>query len=192
MPTIPFTVYDFFGYLASGFLLILTAAYVTGKRCLFPDDLSFLASVFLILLAYILGHLMAEPAKLVYERLIIGRLLKRPDENLFHCNSKKFLAKIFPEYYDSFPEAIREKIRKKAEDEGIADIGKPLFTHAYGKVKKDNDAINRVDIFLTLYGFCRNTSFTLFFIFVLIFIGGWHRGIGINYFFCLLSILAAI
>jgi len=193
MPSIPFTVYDFFGYLASGFLFIIAALFVGTKDSLFQDQYSLLNSIFLVLLAYLLGHLLAIPSKLLYERILIEKWLERPDDNLFKLTKHKWRRNIFQEYYECFPAEISTKIlTKAAEEDNIPQSGKPLFVLAYARTKTNSDAIGRADIFLSLYGFCRNISFTILVISFMLYYGGWHRGALLNLSLCLLSILTAI
>jgi hypothetical protein len=115
MPTISFTAYDFFGYLASGFLFMIAVIFVGTKQWLFTSEYNFLSSIFLIIIAYIVGHLIAIPAKLVYERRIVGKWLKSPQVNLFNSGGKTGLKKYLSEYYEPFPESISERIKKKAK-----------------------------------------------------------------------------
>ena len=55
MNRIPFSVYDFFGYLASGFVLLATYDYVLGSRWLMADTLPPGLAILLVLLAYVIG-----------------------------------------------------------------------------------------------------------------------------------------
>jgi hypothetical protein len=196
MPNIPFSVYDFFGYLASGFIFLSSVIYVGTEKNIFCYDLNFVSSVFVILIVYIIGHLISVPAKSFYERLIVKKGLKLPSYILIPNNpAPKVLSKLFYEYFEEFPDKIANKIKEKAikEDKVWKDNDRRAFFHnAYGKVKIDNNAIARLDIFLSLYGFCRNTSFTLLISFFLIFIGGWHRGFLLNFALCIFSLLACL
>lgn len=169
---IPFTVYDFFGYLASGFLIIL------GFPCLPPwlliklDNMKLPSWIFLIIVAYVLGHVLSSLSKWLYELIIVRTFLKLPCINLLKPEeskvskkaSKKLFKVIFPEYSSAFPERVRKEILK----DGCADANKPrdeeikaLFDEAYASVKTNKDALSRLDTFLILYGFCRTVSLTL-------------------------------
>jgi hypothetical protein len=193
MPSIPFSVYDFFGYLASGFLFIFAAIYVGTKKSIFCYDLNFVASVFVILVVYTIGHILAIPAKLFYERLVVERWLKPPAEILFRKNSPTtFLEKLFTEYYDSYPGEVIDKIETKAVNDGVWSDKKALFHYAYSKVRQNTALLSRQDVFLSLYGFCRNLSFTLLLVLLFIFFGGWHRGFLLNLIVCYASILASL
>ena len=59
MNRIPFSVYDFFGYLASGFLLIVAVDYVIGEQWVLREDLSVVLGLFWIVVAYIIGQIIA-------------------------------------------------------------------------------------------------------------------------------------
>jgi hypothetical protein len=162
MNRIPFSVYDFFGYLISGFLLLVAIDYAGGYRFLLRNELSLTYGIFWTVIAYITGQILAGPSAWLLERIVIGRWLKRPNINLFKDPPQKFWVKIFPGYFTPFPPEIRKSILAKARIAGIEEVGEALFLHSFAKVKIDNDTMARLNTFLYLYGFCRNISFTCF------------------------------
>jgi hypothetical protein len=188
MPNIPFAVYDFFGYLASGFLLIVATAFIGLKDLSY--DPKFLVAILIIIVAYIIGHLIAIPGKLLLESWIVRRILRGPEENLFNLPPNKKWARIFPGFYKPFPKKIIKRIINK--DTKINEPGEDLSTLAYAKTKADEKAISRSDIFLCLYGFCRNTSLTMIIIGVMLTLKGWHRGTILNLSLIILSIIFSV
>lgn len=175
MNRIPFSVYDFFGYIASGVLILAAVEYIVGKQWVFRNEKGVLFGLFWIILAYIIGQVLANPSAWLLERILVAKWLKRPNINLFENPPKIWLAKIFPGYYSPLPIQIRKKVIEKAKAEGITETGEALFIHAFTKVKADKDAMARLNTFLNLYGFCRNISFTCLIVALMILIGSWNE-----------------
>jgi len=161
---IPFTVYDFFGYLASGFLIILGLPSLPAQLQVKPDNMQLSSWIFIIIITYVMGHILSSLSKWLYELIILRTFLKVPCINLLRPNESRTLKVIFPEYFNAFPKRIREDILK----DRCAEINKPtdeeikaLYDEAYSYVKTDKEALSRLDTFLILYGFCRTISMAL-------------------------------
>jgi len=206
MDKIPFTFYDFFGYLAPGFHILAVFDYVFLKSCLFHSDKSSVAFwVLLVGGAYLLGHVTAFFSYGLYERTLIRRIFQKPATNLFLERKKNFWTLAFGHYFESFPRTIKLKILKKASDEwlviyhlseaassgktfGNRDISrqvdedlKSIYLHAYGRVKINELAMAQQDTFLRLYGFARNISFSSLIATILIVINCFLKGISSNW-----------
>ncbi len=168
MSKIPFTVYDIFGYLSSGFLLIMGISYAKYGTLEQPHDSNILSWVLLIIIVYIVGHILASMSKWIFELIIVNKALRPPYINLLKKNSVKNWKKIFfPEYFVAFPARIIEDITMIAD--GRTD--KALYDYAYSKAKSNKEMLERIEIFLRLLGFCRNISFTLFILGIIFFVG---------------------
>ena len=83
MERIPLNPYDFFGYLASGLLIVSSMDLVFGFPTILGGDLKVVETAILVLIVYITGQVVATPAKALLEDLVVGRLLKRPNIGLF-------------------------------------------------------------------------------------------------------------
>lgn len=188
MERIPFSFYDFFGYLAPGFLVLGVFDFFINNRYLFcyhEKDLIFWTMM--IGLAYILGQILAYLSSWIIEGVLISKNLKSPSVNLLLNRKKKRMwKKIFKQYLKPFPIKIRIKLLKKAEREKLViptlmgaaqsptpiadeeltkellDDIKTFYLHAYGRVKMSELAMTQQDIFLKLYGFGRNIAFSAF------------------------------
>jgi hypothetical protein len=162
MNRIPFATYDFFGYLASGLLLILGTDLVLGFPRVFGQDLRPVEVMALFLAVYVGGQLIATPSKAVLEEGLVEKVLGRPNVNLFRQKRPLVRSLLFPGFYKPLPPAVQERVITRAASEGIADPGESLFLHArYGPdVRADEKLLARLDTFLNLYGFARNLSFT--------------------------------
>lgn len=176
MNRIPFSVYDFFGYLASGFIIIVVIDYIIGVQWLLKEDLSVVLTLLWIVTAYIIGQINAGIASWLLERNVVGKWLGWPSINLFTDMSGKLQAKLFPGYFSALPETIRNAVLDKAKTEGIAEMGQSLFIHAFATVKRDENTMSRLDSFIKLYGFCRNMSIVLLFAFVVLIVGSFIEG----------------
>ena len=185
MKSIPFSFYDFFGYLAPGFLTLAVIDLVFLDKYLYKQDKSIVAFwVLLVGGAYLVGHVLALFCNSVYERLIVSKWLKKPATNLFLDREIGLEGKLFKNYFESLPEQIRKKILEKATREHLEipklieaalpnkkitnkdltddlknDI-RALYLHAHSRVKLNEVAMAQQDTFLKLYGFARNISFS--------------------------------
>jgi len=161
MDKIPFDPYDFFGYLASGLLIIVGTDLVFGIPNVLGKDLKVVDAALLVLATYIVGQIAATPAKALLEDLIVGRILRKPNVNLFQASKPILGTLLFPGFYTELPEQIRNKVRGKAAMAGVADIGETLFLHVRFSpaVLGDDKLMGRLSAFLNKYGFNRNLSF---------------------------------
>ena len=159
---IPFNPYDFFGYLASGLLILADMELITGIPHILGKDPKIVEAVILIIAVYVTGQIVATPAKALLEDGFIGKVLGRPNVNLFKAKEKGILSFVFPGYYRPFPEQIRKKILDKAESEGIKGTGEDLFLHVrYNAVVLQNEKLmDKLNTFLNQYGFNRNLCFS--------------------------------
>src|SRR5215211_7266182 len=100
---VPFDVYDFFGYLASGLLILLSMEMVLGFPHVLGQDLTVVDTAALILGAYVAGQCVAAPARLVLEDGLVDKVLKRPSVNLFR-NKRPLVRRVLaPGYYQQLP-----------------------------------------------------------------------------------------
>ena len=83
MNRIPFYPYDFFGYLASGLLVVVGMDLVLGFPKIIDQELTAVEAAVLILTVYVAGQLVATPAKALLEDFVVDKCLQRPNVNLF-------------------------------------------------------------------------------------------------------------
>ena len=198
MSRIPFSVYDFFGYLVPGFLFVAVMDFalvgtIAGERWVLRDDLGVVYGLTWTVVAYIIGHVLSSPSEWLLQEKIVRNWLKSPAINLFNDHQRKsgrFL--LFSGYYKPLPSPIRKRILEKAKAEGINETGEALFYHAWGKVKKDQDAMARLYIFLYLYGFSRNVSFACALASLVIVAGCLVEGSWGNLIWAFVSLFAAV
>jgi hypothetical protein len=162
MDKLPFAPYDFFGYLASGFALLAGFQLAFGFPPVFDRQLTVVESLFLLLIVYVVGHVLATPAKAFWEDFVVDRLLRRPSVNLLREKRPLFRGLLFPGYYKPLPSSIRTAVLDRVHSEGVSGEGEDLFIHIrYSRdVRMDDKLIARLDAFRNQYGFNRNLSFT--------------------------------
>ncbi len=161
MDKIPFAPYDFFGYIASGFALLAGMQLAFGFPPVLGRQQSVVESLFLLLAVYVVGHVLATPAKATLEDLVAHRILKSPSINLFRDRRPPIRGFFFPGYYKPLPPATRSAIRERAQSEGVHTDGEELFLHVRygGEIRSDEKLVARLDAFRNQYGFNRNLCF---------------------------------
>lgn len=160
MDKLPFDPYDFFGYLASGLLIIVGMDLVLGFPRILGQELKVVESAILVLAVYVTGQIVATPAKAVFEDFIVGKILRRPTVNLFREKKPWLRGLVFPGFYAAFPDQTRRRILAKAEAEGVTGTGEDLFLYVrYSpSTLQDQKLMDKLNSFLNKYGFNRNLS----------------------------------
>lgn len=158
MNQLPFSVYDFFGYLASGAVVLAAGVASFAGYEPFEQSPSLLVGFILVIAIYVLGHIVANLAgDLIERRLVRSRLLPPTDILLgFHAPGRR-ATKLFPGYSTPLPDAVRDRVKKLAEPR----TGDALFFHCHAVMKSDPVVQGRLETFLNLYGFCRNMTLSL-------------------------------
>jgi hypothetical protein len=158
MNQLPFTVYDFFGYLASGAVVLAgcTAAFVGYEP--FESSPGLLVGFILVIAIYVIGHIVANLAGDLIERRLVRSRLHPPTEILLGFQTPgKMEAKLLPGYSTPLPTGVKDQIIKLAQPR----TGDALFFHCHAVMKSDSAVQVRLETFLNLYGFCRNMTLAL-------------------------------
>src|SRR5919201_1572082 len=99
----PLSPYDVFGYLASGYLVLVACSVLFGIPPVLGRDLKVIESLAFALAAYLVGQMVATPAKAVLEDGLVGKVLGRPSVNLFRDTPPRIGKWLFPGYYAALP-----------------------------------------------------------------------------------------
>lgn len=160
MDRIPFAIYDFFGYLASGFLLVAGIDYSLRLHWILGRDYPNSEWILWILTAYVVGHINAHLASWLLERKML-KVLRYPSQNLFDI--RKAPLRILSPYFAPLPHSVALSIQKQYKEMNPhGQFGEELFLYCYHLVKeKSPNSYSRVQVFLNQYGFCRNMGFAL-------------------------------
>lgn len=156
---IPFTSYDFWAYLSAGFMLLFAMDQAAGTQLLLRESWTVVQGVVAVSVAYAVGQLVASASSWLYEKLIVGKLLGYPRDVLFgRSNAWKWIRRLMPTYFEALPAETQKAALEKGLKLGVKSPGEALFwpAHAYGR--STPTIASRLDNFLNLYGFCRNTA----------------------------------
>jgi hypothetical protein len=173
--SVPFSVYDFFGYLSAGFVVLLSYAYSFPPKghtfgiiwTVAPKGArSLIWFLIAATLAYILGHIVASSGGWLVQRgsdSLLGRpaeiLLRDPRTDL---NMWQRLVHLFSEYYAPLDPKLRTVIRGRLamyDSGGSGD--RTVFSLVEACMRRDDKAFAFCDRCAALYAFCRNVAVAL-------------------------------
>ena len=159
MDKIPFSVYDFFGYLAAGLVVVAAADFAFRSGSGLSATLGLGATFVWIVVIYVTGHIVAAISAFLLEDGFARRWLGPPEEILFRERlTGKLREHLFSNYHRALPKETIKRVLDKAKPTGIDKPGRALFLLSWAKVMQDNRVADRLSTFLNLYGFARNTS----------------------------------
>lgn len=159
MGSIPFKDYDFWAYLSSGFLFLAALDHILGTGMFSKEQWTVVQGVVAASAAYVVGHLAASVSSILFERLLVGRILGPPREVLFGIiKAPRFVRALMPGYFHVLPATTISKVLEKGQVLGIAGPGEGLFWPAYDLAKNNAVVMGRLQAFLNQYGFCRNVA----------------------------------
>lgn len=160
---IPFTSYDFWAYLSAGFLLLFAADYVVGSKLLMRDTWSVVQGVVAFSCAYTTGHVVASLSSLLFERILVGKLLGNPKDVLFGATkAPRVLRFLLPSYFQPLPVETTNLVSSKAANMNAGASSESRYQAAFTYAKNIPASMGRLDNFLNLYGFCRNVAMVSF------------------------------
>ena len=159
MKDLPFAKYDFWAYLSSGSLFLYIVDYVAASGVFDRPQWTVVQTIVVISAAYVVGHLVAGLSSVILERWIVGRVLGPPRETLFgKCKAPRFLQKLLPGYFQALPKQIQDAALARSAASGVGTPGEAMFWLAFVEAKNSKTAMDRIESFLNLYGFCRNIA----------------------------------
>jgi hypothetical protein len=156
---LPFTTYDFWAYLSSGFLLLFTLDQVLATHVFARDSWTVVNGVLAFAMAYAVGQLVASASSLVFERGLVAKVLGYPRDLLLADHRlRSILRYLIPEYFKPLPEQVRQTILSKANAAGVGTDSASIYWAAYSVARSSSATALRLDNFLNLYGFSRNCA----------------------------------
>ena len=163
MEKISFTSYDFWAYLSAGFLLLLAIDKAASTHLLMRDQWTIVQRITVVSLAYVLGQLMASASSFFFEKLLVGKLLGYPRNVLFgQHKAPRWVQWLLPRYFEALPEATQKAALERGQQVGADRPEEALFWQAHTYGRGTSAVALRLDSFLNLYGFARNTAFVAF------------------------------
>lgn len=152
MKDLPFSVYDFFAYLASGFVVLLIGGYAFDIRALPEKDASSVLLLAWVIAAYVTGHVVAHLSGGLIENAVVrGRL---GTNATFFASALGWRRRCFRAYLEPLPSRVIERVLARAKMS--PDAG--MFFHCWVVARRDPVAFGRMNTFLNLYGFARNIA----------------------------------
>jgi hypothetical protein len=156
---IPFTSYDFWAYLSAGFLLLFAIDSTAGTKLLMRDTWTVVQGIVAVSLAYAVGQLVASASSFVFEKILVGKLLGYPRSVLFgQPKAWKWVRRCIPGYFEPLPAATQRAALEMGGKVGVNAPGEALFWPAFNHARGTAPVMARLNDFLNLYGFCRNTA----------------------------------
>lgn len=172
----PLSIFDFFAHFLQGFLLLigLMVAFSVNLASVLTSE-STLLVLLIVLISYILGHIIAELARLLYERGIIKKLFGYPSDFVFEESKREipllnfYLSPYPPEFISEFKEAFSKYFNGKFSKVS----GYNSFLLCFHTVKEYcPNASSRLSIFISMYDFSRNLSFVFLVYAIALVVGG--------------------
>ncbi len=191
MNQFPFTVYDFFAYLACGFFVLVVSNHVLALGLPLEGGVAIPQGSFLVLISYVIGQIIAGPAAWLLERHIVCGWIGSPNQLLFK-KPHGWRRWLFPGFVTPLPEETQKRVLERAKAAKINSPGEVLFLHAFVIVRREDTTLARLNAFLVLYGFCRNMTFVLFLVSLLLTWAMVVRGLTLDAKWLVLSASAAI
>ena len=159
MDKIPFSAYDFFGYLSSGVTTLAGASFAYQGVEAFRLDLNTNQALVLVIAAYLVGHVVASVSSFLLERRLTRRLIGSPTSWLFRGDPLTGWRRLLKAYHKPLPEVTAKRVLARAKRQAeIHEPGEALFYYCFGVVRRDEYPRGRLAVFLNLYGFARNTA----------------------------------
>lgn len=156
---IPFTTYDFWAYLSAGFTLLFAIDQAAGTKLLMRDSWTVVQGVLATSMAYAVGQLVASASSWLYEKVLVGKLLGYPRNVLFgRPKAWLWVRKCMSGYFAPLPNETQKAVLEKGGNVGVNKPGEALFWPAYAYGRSQPAIAARLDNFLNLYGFCRNSA----------------------------------
>ena len=164
MKDLPFDAYDFFGYIASGLLVLLTMERVFGFPSVSAAGAGAVQVTATFLGAYIAGHATAGPAKLLLEDFLAKAVLGAPSVWLMKGSAssprKCVFGLVIPGCYRPLHDDTVERLNGRIGcDHRLS--GEALFERVRfsPEVLGNEQLMGRLSTFLNKYGFARNIAF---------------------------------
>jgi hypothetical protein len=164
----PLTDYEFYAFLSAGMIVIAAVDLAFGGSTLTArSSWTVAAGVFWIVIAYLIGQLLAGPSSSFLEHLVGRRFFHPPGEVLLGFATPRWREKLLcavagAHEYQPFAPTLATSIKDKAATllGGVVPAdAETVFQIAFPKARTSADTAKRLDTFSNVYGMCRNVSF---------------------------------
>jgi len=142
----PFSVYDFFAYLASGAMIVVTVDYLFGEQLVLRPALSPQVYLLLVIASYIVGQVISHLSAVVLEQWLVKRLLGGSTGLMLAGeHSRSPWARLFPQYFHGLKAATAARVMAQAERRGCKLTGDELYDHCYAVVTEASERARVVE-----------------------------------------------
>lgn len=183
----PFAEYEFYAYLSAGMLLIAAIDYSFGGSFLINRQSWTVAEVvFWIVIAYLIGHLVAGWSASFLDQFVGRRLFVSSSDMLLGLKAARTRERLLAalsgatEYRPMSPSLSSSILTKVATRVGSnvpnSIDGDAAFEAAFPLARTSPDTAARLDRFLNAYGLCRNVSFVSLIAVGLLAVAGLQQG----------------
>lgn len=162
-----FNFYDFLAHFIPGFLAICAFALLfltpseIGSLMAKTEPYKYIVSTGLVLISYSVGHVISQLGSLLLERGLVRSWVGYPSENFFIESKKNHW--IFRDYRRSHSKDFAKRVKEAYEAKfNVAFHHYDAFMTCFHFVKeRSGPTLTRLNTFLAVYDFCRNTSMGL-------------------------------
>ncbi len=168
----PFSDYDFYTYLSSGILILFALDYLlTGGSTTFTKTWTTQQIILGLIIAYVMGQIITIPSSILYESILLNKVLGHPMEIQLGSNMKKNqrnITMLLGKDYKLLPESVRKNVIERAKKETnlsekiLLEDKLNIFDAAFVGARTHEEDKVRIDDFRNQYGFNRNMSFASF------------------------------
>lgn len=159
MARIPFSVFDFFGYLASGFVVLTVVDYCFQLGISLGAGAEIWDGFLVVVLMYVVGHLVAGLSTAILENALLRRRTGAPEELLLReAGTDRRGVLGIERLFRPMPEETRGRILARARTDGFQGAGRALFVHCHSLAIRNPVVAERLAVFANVYVFCRNMS----------------------------------
>lgn len=161
MPSIPFTAYDIFAYVTSGFVVIAAGDFAFAGDWILERELTIVQVFVWIGVAYIVGHVVSGVSAPAFQELLVERKLGKREQALWggeawREQTKSALKVLFPGYFEPLPGDIKARVESNARQESIDPDGDGLFLYCDAQMRQKPEVAPVLGNFLNIYAFARN------------------------------------
>ena len=163
MKDFPFSIYDFFDYFACGLILLLIGGYALDVSLANPQPAS-IQFVEAVVVAYTVGHVIAYCSGVLIEHYFFHTYLRLTGTTLLcpqapETRGRKFWGWVFSHSFEPLSNTAINLVSERAKKDNLEPT--KIWGKAFRIASTDNSSSARMNTFLYLYGFARNSCMSL-------------------------------
>lgn len=165
----PFTDYEFYAYITSGVIVIAGVDYTLfGGVLVNRTEWTIVQGVFWTMISYLVGHITAGLSSFALEQTLVKKVFRAPELIILGLQKPRLFERafksLFAREYSAFPQTNSDQIIEKLAaslkcDRASLTDPEAMFQTAFSISRYESTSEVRLNQFMNLYGFCRNTAF---------------------------------